>query len=87
IYDPLNDGRNVIYDPVNDDDDNGIYDPGKNEIYVDIGTSVPFSTTLRGRSGEPFIKKQLVGYGFPYPFMAIVRNELKIVMILTSKSN
>ncbi|CAI2200317.1 2199_t:CDS:1, partial [Funneliformis geosporum] len=47
----------------------------------------PFPTTLRGRSGEPSIKKQLVGYDSPYSFMAIIRNELKIVMILTSKSN
>ncbi|CAI2201200.1 10410_t:CDS:2, partial [Funneliformis geosporum] len=45
----------------------------------------PFAMTLRGRSGELSIKKQLVGYGSPYPFMAIIKNELKIVMILVSK--
>ncbi|CAI2169635.1 3151_t:CDS:2, partial [Funneliformis geosporum] len=50
IYDPLNNGENVIYDPVNDDGENkiydpendyenGIYDPSENEIYVSTDIS------------------------------------------------
>ncbi|CAI2198557.1 6909_t:CDS:2, partial [Funneliformis geosporum] len=50
IFNPLNDGRNVIYDPVNDDveneiydpennHENGIYNPGENKIYISTGTS------------------------------------------------
>ncbi|CAI2198175.1 6126_t:CDS:2, partial [Funneliformis geosporum] len=49
IYDPLNNSKNVIYDPVNDDDENRIYDPendyengiydlSENEIYISTDT-------------------------------------------------
>ncbi|CAI2199158.1 6387_t:CDS:2, partial [Funneliformis geosporum] len=75
IYDPMNDdSENRIYDPESDHD-NGIYDPSENENYVSTDTSdnlhsvfytdddlLSFPTTLRGKSGEPSIKKQLVEY-------------------------